>query len=259
MITSSFYYIFFICLIFFVQAPASTLENRVLNVDADAFYDPNANDEHFSGRVTDRDESGQVLKISSENKNIRFFKAGDQINFKIDQYKLEAFCKANVRSVEEKYIVIFVTDFSPCFPGNDYFRRGTALIFKSERLKTRVKEASIYRAMLIDKKSDYLTQLNQLNKDLFTVEEKKLKVASEYDQKILELEKEKQKAIEQVLNQNLQHVRLQKELSYRLDGITKELDFYRIDREQPLFDRWHLDRDSGAPVLDGPVALKNRE
>ena len=45
---------------------------------------------------------------------------------------------------------------------------------------------------------------------------------------------------------------LQKELSYRLDKLDNDLEFYRVDKDEPKIDRWHLDHDLGKPVTDRP-------
>ena len=53
-------------------------------------------------------------------------------------------------------------------------------------------------------------------------------------------------------------MRLQRELAYRLDNIDKELSFYRIEKVEPLFDRWHLDHDLGYPVYERPEEIRPR-
>ena len=54
-------------------------------------------------------------------------------------------------------------------------------------------------------------------------------------------------------------INLQRELSYRLDKLDKDLEFYRIDKDEPKVDRWHLDHDLGKPVAKRPVDLKYRD
>jgi hypothetical protein len=234
------------------------LQKKTLKIEADSFYDAKFDYSKFSGRVTDRDTTTSIVKISSENKNIKFFRAGDLVEFKIPNSKGNDYCEGYVRSMEENYFVMFVKDLFPCFPKEEYFRRGTALIMKSDKLAVRVREATIYRASLLNKKSDFLGQLNNINQDVWNFEERKIQVAAEYDKQIAEIEKQKTKALDEILSKKSDQIRLQRELAYRLDNIDKELIFYRVEKEDLLFDRWHQDHDLGYPVYDRPEELRAR-
>ena len=238
--------------------PTQKITKETLVIDTDSFYDKTFDYSKFSGRVTDRDATASIVKVSSETKNVRFFRAGDLIEFKVQSNKKGDFCQGYVRSIEDNYFVMFVKDLFPCFPKEDFIRRGTALVMQSEKLAMRVREASVYRASLLTKKKDFMTQLNGINNDVWNFEEKKIEVAAEYDQKIAEIEKQKTKALDQVLSQRNDHLKLQRELAYRLDSIDKELDFYRLEKQDLLFDRWHLDHDQGVPVYDKPEELRPR-
>lgn len=235
-----------------------TLPKETLKIDADSFYDPHFDYTKFSGRVTDRDATTSIVKISSENRNVKFFRSGDLVEFKIQNNKESEFCQGYVRSIEEKFFVMFVKDLFPCFPKEEYFRRGTALIMQSEKLAMRVREASVYRASLMNKKKDYMGQLNGINSDVWNFEERKIQIAAEYDQKIAEIEKQKTKALDLVLAQRNDQIRLQRELAFRLDNIDKELVFYRIEKDELLFDRWHLDHDLGYPMYEKPEEVRPR-
>lgn len=248
----------------FILLPAVSLQARdlsknpkeVLKLDPDSFYDTSFDYSKFSGRVTDRDSTSSIVKISSENKNIKFFRAGDLVEFKIQNNKESDQCQGYVRSIEENYFVMYVKDLIPCFPKEEYFRRGTVLVMSSSKLSTRVREASVYRGTLINKKKDFMGQLNGINQDVWNFEEKKIQVAAEFDQKIVELEKQKTRALDQILSQKNDQTRLQKELAYRLDTIDKELNFYRVEKEDLFFDRWHLDHDLGYPVYEKPEEIR---
>ncbi len=239
---------------------ASTINRPIetLQIDADSFYDVNFDYSRFSGRVTDRDSTTSIVKVSSENKNVKYFRAGDVIEFKIQNNKESDFCQGNVRSIEENYFVMFVKDLYPCFPKEDYFRRGTALVMHSEKLATRVREASIYRASLLNKKKDFLGQLNSINQDVWNFEERKIQIVADYDKKIAEIEKQKAKAMDLLLSQKNDQIRLQRELAFRLDNIDKEINFYRIENQELLFDRWHMDHDLGYPVYEKPEVIRPR-
>lgn len=245
--------------VFFLQAKElSGIPKETLKIDADTFYDPKFDYAKFSGRVTDRDATASIVKISSENKNIKFFRAGDLVEFKIQTSKESEYCQGYVRSFEENYFVMFIKDLYPCFPKEDYFRRGTVLVMNSEKLATRVREASVYRASLIYKKKDFMGQLNRINSDVWNFEERKIQVAAEFDQKIAEIEKLKLRALDQLLSQKNDQIRLQRELVYRLDNIDKELVFYKVEKDDLMFDRWHLDHDLGYPVYEKPEEIRPR-
>ena len=245
-------------LVSFGASDSSKLPKEILRIDADSFYDTKFDYSIFSGRVTDRDATTSIVKVSSENKNVRFFRAGDLVEFKIQNNKAGEQCQGFVRSIEENYFVMFVKDLFPCFPKEEYFRRGSVLVMHSEKLATRVREASVYRGSLLNKKKDFMGQLNSINQDVWNFEERKIQVAAEFDQKMVELEKQKTKALDQILSQKNDQLRLQRELAYRLDTIDKELIFYRVEKTELLFDRWHLDHDLGYPVYDRPEEIRPR-
>ena len=253
-------------LIFLLVLPAISLQARdslklpkeTLKIEPDSFFDTSVDYSKFSGRVTDRDATTSIVKISSENKNVKFFRAGDLVEFKIQTNKDSENCQGYVRSIEENYFVMFVKDLFPCFPKEEYFRRGTVLVMTSLKLAMRVREASVYRGALINKKKDFMGQLNGINQDIWNFEERKIQVAADFDKKIVEMEKQKLKALDQILGQKNDQIRLQRELAYRLDTIDKELIFYRIEKEELLFDRWHLDHDLGYPVYDRPEEVRPR-
>lgn len=239
-------------------ASSLKLPKETLHIDTDSFYDSKFDYAHFSGRVTDRDQTASIVKVSSENRNVKFFRAGDLVEFKIQNNKDSDYCQGFVRSIEDHYFVMYVKDLFPCFPKEDYFRRGTALIMQSQKLATRVREASVYRASLLNKKKDFMVQLNGINSDVWNFEEKKIQVAAEFDQRIAEIEKQRIKALDELLTQKNDQIKLQRELAYRLDNIDKELNFYRIEKDELLLDRWHLDHDLGYPVYDKPEEIRPR-
>jgi hypothetical protein len=237
-------------------AKKNKVPEEVLMIDADSFYDPSEDYSRFSGRVTDRDDTGTVVKVSSENKNARYFRAGDFVQFKIQNMESGDYCEAYIRSIEDQHFVMFVKDLHPCFKTAEYFRRGTALIFKSDKLAIRVREASVYRASLIKKKKDFMFQLNSINQNLFSYEERKVQAVADIDRKISELEKEKIKELDRLVTERNDEIRLQRELAFRLDSIDKELDFYRLDKREQMIDRWHLDQDLGHPVYKRPEDIR---
>lgn len=224
----------------------------------DSWYDKGYDYSQFTGRVTDRDKSSNILKISSEDKNIKFFRAGDSVNFTVASKDTD-YCQGYVRNVEEKFFVIFVKDLFSCWGNNDYFRRGTLLHFNSKQLLSRVKEASKYRIVLLKRKKDFFRQLNDVNHFICSYDQQKVLTASDYDLKIVEIEKGKQKALEMLLAKKQDQIRLQKELIRRLSELDQELGHYRVERDDLLVDRWHLDHDLGVPVGKRPQKLRAKK
>ena len=223
--------------------------------ERDSFYDPKFDYSLFTGRVTDRDKTTNVLKISSENKNTRFFRTGDKVNFRMVVRK-SSFCEGFIRSVEKGYFIMYVSNLDPCFKMGRYFRRGSMLFFSSEALATRVKDASLHRLLLIKRKRDFYHQLNELNHLIWTYPQERVKLASGYDQKVIEIKQKKERALEDLRVRKEEGIDLQKELVYRLDQLEREIEFYRIDKDELLVDRWHLDHDLGLPVKRRPVQPK---
>jgi len=230
---------------------SSSLEKETI-AELDSFFDPKADYAHFPGRVTDKDASGMVLKITSENRNTRFFRIGDVIRFYVGENERGERCTSYVRSVEDGFFTIFVKDLAPCWRRDDYFRRGTILSFYSEVLAQRVKDASLYRVVLMRRKKDFMNQLNDLNHFVWSYDQKRIQLAAEYDRKIMEIEKEKQKDLENLLVKKTDSIRLQQELIFKVNGLDKDLDFYRVEKNELLIDRWHSDRDLGLPVGPRP-------
>lgn len=220
--------------------------------ELDSFYDIKADYIHFPGRVTDKDAAGMVFKITSENKNTKFFKIGDVVEFYVAQHEKGEKCQGYIRNVEENFFSIYVKDIRPCWKNEEYFRRGTILSFSSEHLAQRVKDAAIHRAVLLRRKKDFMDQLNGLNHFVWSYDQKRIQVAAEFDKRIMEIEKEKQRDLENLLAKKNDSIRLQQELIFKLNGIDKDLDFYRVEKNELLIDRWNSDRDLGLPVGNRP-------
>ncbi len=221
----------------------------------DSFYDPKMDYSNFSGRITDKDDTGQMLKISSENKNIKFFRAGDLVNFSIANSNRNP-CAANVRSVEPGYFVIYVKNFEVCGENAEFFRRGSALVFKSDILQERIKTMSDYRVTILRRKDDFLQQLNGINNFLWTYDQKKVLLAADFDKKIAELDNEKSKAIDFLQDEREDKIKIRKELIKRIDNLNRDLEYYRISKDELFEDRWHLDLNLGLPVNSRPQAHK---
>jgi hypothetical protein len=227
---------------------------RQIEDGLDGFFEPGVDYSVFTGRVTDRDQTSNILKISSENRNIRFFRAGDEVTFRLASEQRSRPCEGNVRSIEEGHFVIFVRDLNRCFNPEAYFRRGTMLVLQSERLANRLYEASKYRVLLISRRRDYFEQLNRINHFIWSYDQERVKVAADYDRRILELQQAKDRAMTGLTKTKQDNLRLQRELMVQLDELDRDLDFYRISRDELHVDRWHLDHDAGLPVGRRPQA-----
>lgn len=224
----------------------------------DSFYDPNIDYSKFSGRVSDKDETATVLKIQVESRNTKFFKASDPVEFRVANKRDAKPCQGNVRANEGKFLTIFVKNLYPCWGEAYNFRRGTILIFESERLAQRVKDASRYRVALLSKRRDFLFQLNNVNKFVWGFSQEQVDVASEYDRKILEIQKQKEVALSSLLAKKRDQIRLQKELTYRMDELDQDLSYYLVEKDELFTDRWHLDHEDGLPTYERPAPVKSR-
>ncbi len=217
----------------------------------DSFFDPDYDYSQFTGRVTDRDDTNSLVKVISENGNIKFFRSGDPLRFKLANQETN-YCRGFVRSVEKNYFVLYVQDITKCWAKNEYFRRGSLLVFDAKTLAARVRDASTYRIVLLKRRRDFFKQLNDVNHFVWSYEQQKMKVAAEYDEKITKLRQAKQKALDMLITKKQDSINLQQELGIRLDQLDKDIEFYRIDKDDPKIDRWHLDHDLGKPVAKRP-------
>lgn len=230
-------------------------EKGVTGKDNHDFIDPEIDYSVFMGRVTDKDSTGRVIKIKTENNNSKFLKAGDIIQFKVNNHQNERSCKASVRTVEDFYFSAYVQDFTGCW-GEKYFPRGLQLVFKSDLMAKRVFEASEYRKLLLLRKEGFLNQLNNINNFLWTYDQQKLQTAADYDKRINELRREKQLALDNMIQRKQESLLLQTELVQKLDSLDESLDHYKVERQEYMLDRWVLDNDSGLPFGRRPQKYK---
>lgn len=221
----------------------------------DSFYDSTVDYSEFRGRVTDVRK--HIIKVKSLNKNVKFFRAGDSLRFKVVN-KSKKYCNGFLRSVDGNYFVLFVKDLSPCWSYGEFFRRGTQLEFNASSLAERVKSASTYRVVLLKRRKDFLKQLNDLNHFIWNFENKKVLIAAEYDNKIVKLKKEKQSKVSELLERKKEGLELQQELISRLDSLQNDLGFYRVENISEKLDRWSMDQDLGLPVGNRPMPIKKK-
>lgn len=233
-------------------------DEGVLEKDNHGKMATDVNYSEFTGRVTDRDESKRVLKIYVENNNTRFFKAGDNVEFIVNTKEDKRPCQGNVRGIEDNYFIIYVRNFHTCHDKGSYFRRGTLLNFKAPVLAERIYEATNYREILVTKKEDFLRQLSKINNFLWTYDEQKLKLASEYDEKIVELTRQKQLALGALLQKKEENLILQTKLGEELSLLDENLNHYRIDRREFITDRFNMDHDLGIPLSTRPQEIKEK-
>jgi hypothetical protein len=229
--------------------PAAGVLARDTNHDMDPAIDYGV----FTGRVSDKDDTGRIFKVQVENNNSKFFRAGDTLFFRVQNRDGER-CKAFVRTVEDHFFAMHVDNLASCWEG--YFRRGTVLSFESPVLSQRVFEAAKYRETLILRKDDHLRQLNAINHFLWTFDQQKVKVAADFDSRMLELQVAKQRALDDLIHQKQEQSVLQGELMKRLNETDEALKFYRVERRELLTDRWNLDHDAGVPVGQRPQEIK---
>lgn len=231
-------------------------DKGVLDADNRGIIDPTVDYERFSGRVSDKDDSQRIFKIQVENNNTKFFRAGDQVLFKVNLQDRRDYCKGFVRSVEDFHFSIYVESLGPCYSTSEYFRRGTVLNFYSKVLAERVFEASKYRDQLVVRKEDFLRQLNDINHFIWTFDQQKVKTAAQYDEEINRMQREKRKALDDLITLKQERLVLQNELMRKLNELDDSLLFYRVDRQELMTDRWNLDHDTGLPFGQRPQTLR---
>ncbi len=223
--------------------------------ELDSFFDEKVDYARFRGRISDKDSSDFILKIATENPNIKFLYAGDLVYFRPSLKKREL-CEGHVRSVAPGYLTIYVKNFSPCeLKRGEILRRGTILSLSSPVLVERVKAASLDRISLMRRKEDFLRQLDRANHFLASFEQEKVQVAAEIDKRILDLTREKEKALFALLSKKRDQVRLQRELIKNLDDIDRNLERTLVENPPPLTERWRADQDLGLPVGMSPQNL----
>lgn len=230
---------------------------REHELDRQNFYDPNADYSTFQARVTDRDKSASILKVFSQDKNVKFLRAGDSLNFQVQRVRSRGDCRAYVRDSEPEYLIIYVTDLTPCWPNADreYFRRGMLLNIHSESLAKRVREASRHRHTLLRRREDFFNQLNSINNFLWSYDQHKVILSAEYDEKIERLKRQKQEALSSLTAKKADQISLQRTLMKRLDELDYDLEFYRVETKHE-FNRWDKDQQQGLPVQKRPQSMR---
>ena len=228
----------------------------VLEADNRGNINPEIDYERFSGRVSDKDDSSRIFKVKVENNNSKFFRAGDQVLFKVNLQENREYCKAFVRNVEDFHFTIYVESLAPCYSSTKYFMRGTVLNFYSKTLAIRVFEATKYREQLIVRKEDFLKQLNDINHFLWTFDQQKVKTAANYDEEINRLMREKRRALDDMIALKQERLNLQNELMGKLNELDESLKYYRVERQELMTDRWNSDHDSGLPFGQRPQPIR---
>ncbi len=233
-------------------------EEGLLREDQKGFLDPGVDYQKLVARVTDRDKSGHTFKLKSENKNSKFLRSGDRLAFTIGD-KGKRFCYGTVKDVEDQHFILHVSDLDLCYDSHLYFKRGTTLYFKSKVLEERVSSAAKFRRELILKRSDFLKQLSQINHYLWTYDQKKMQLAAEYDAQIVELQRQKRKALDDLVTRKKDNMQLQVRLKREMDEIDNSLEFYQIDRQEIFSDRWYSEVSDNPSLGPMPQQLKADE
>ena len=221
----------------------------------ESLFDPNLDYKKFSGRMTDRDKVGDILKVFTENKNIKFFRPGDPLEFRLPNQS-DSLCRGFIKIVEKDYLTLYVKNLFSCFKKGEYMRRGSQMVFYAPVLEERIKDAGLYRVILLRKKEEYWNQLRKMNQFIWNYDQRKIKVSADYDKRIVALENKKRKELDILLGKKRDQVLLQKEIVKKIEMLDSDLDFYIIDQYEPELDRWHLDHDLGLPVGKKPQKKK---
>tara|TARA_B100000925_G_C21998200_1_gene469980 strand:+ start:712 stop:1419 length:708 start_codon:yes stop_codon:yes gene_type:complete len=204
---------------------------------------------HFYGRVTDVSDDGRILRVNTENKNIKLFRAGDVVNFRLTKNVDGDDCIGYVRDIDGDYLVYSVTSYAACSIQGERLRVGTLIKLESKQLFERINDALVFRDVLQKRKDDFLLQLNEVNQWLWSFREQKLKEVAKFDQEIEEIKLKKFKAVSNLNIKRKDYLHLQRELKFRLDELDRDIEFYRIQNSRVLRDRWAKDRDLGIQTL----------
>ena len=213
---------------------------------------------YFYGRITDMTADGKIVRLNTENKNIKLFRAGDILKFKTIKGEIDKECLGYVRDTDGAYLVFSVTSYSACWDKDYKMRIGTLLRINSERLFERLKDAKVFREVLKKRKEDFLSQLNEVNTWLWTFKQQKLKAVAKFDQEIEKMKMEKQQEISNLSLKRKDFLHLQRELKFRLDELDRDIEFYRIENARVLRDRWAMDRDLGLEVVSPHKKIFNK-
>lgn len=235
----------------FTAEPSVNLPNQGVLGKSRDYFDPSVDYANQTARVSDIDDSKTLYKLKFENNNIKFLKKGDLVKFRVLRNKTEL-CQGQVRSAEDYFVTIEVATLEPCWNSLDYFRRGTILSVSMPVIEQRIFEATHFKKLLVTKKSDFYTQLKELNNFLYNYDQERVKLIVEYDERMARLMEEKKKAVRALEAKRKESYGLRHELSKKLDEAERDLRFYQIEREEPLVDRWHLSHDLGHPVGTTP-------
>ena len=209
---------------------------------------------NFYARVTDRNESGNVLKVSTENRNIKLFRAGDTIRFTLTKKSIRSeSCNGYVRDVEEGFFVFSVNDFKGCFGTTNYLRRGTLLKVSSAILAKRIRDAEVYREVLFKRKKDFLSQLDQVNQFLWGFKQVKVQTMAKFDERLEEVKQDRQKELNFLNLKRKDYLHLQRELRFRLDELDKNIELYRVEKVKLMRDKYIKDHDEGKFFINRPT------
>jgi hypothetical protein len=205
------------------------------------FYDPTIDYSKFFSRMTDH--SGSVLKLETNNSNIKFLATGDRVYVAFRKNYKE--CVGIVRNIEDdRYLVIFVRELSSCIPKDTYLRRGTITRLNVPIMINRIQEAAHAHVLLLKNKDDYYHQLNDVNNFLWNYDQEKVILANNYDAQIMRIRQEKERALKDLVTKRNDSISLQKELKFKIEQIEKDVVETRADTRELDMDRWNLDHDN---------------
>ena len=211
----------------------------------------------FYGRITDRNQRGNILKIHTENSNIKLFQAGDITKFFMASKVSKEACIGYVRDVENNYLVLSVNNIDKCWSQFGRIRRGSMIKLESEILAKRIIDAGIFREVLIKRKNDYLKQLEEVNNFLLSFKQNKVIELARIEQEIVQLQEKKIRKANSLNLKRKDYIHLQRELNFRLDKLNEDIETYRLEKVRLLRDRWARDHDLGKPIGARPQEMKN--
>jgi hypothetical protein len=85
-----------------------------------------------------------------------------------------------------------------------------------------------------------------------------VKTAADYDEQINRLQREKRRALDDMITLKQERLVLQNELMKKLNELDESLIFYRVERQELMTDRWQMDHDQGLPVGHRPQEIRKQ-
>lgn len=193
----------------------------------------------FSGRISQIEREQQRLRVRLDFANAKFIQLNDEMQM-WHQGQTKNKCKVKVVGKENHYVQLRVPQYNRCV-NQVGFTVGSYILFSSRDLEFNMLRAREMIELLLKKRAVLAAELKEKKGKLEEVDGQINGINSEYDQRIQEIEKER----EQVLgNMTEKRVLLFEDLrddELTIGDIDYKLERFRVQSENMSIDRWSLD------------------